>query len=682
MTEKDYRALSLKLFFGTFALAIVARAVWIQTASDSRLEKLSNRQFQSKVTALPRRGLILDRNGEGLAISLKARSLFVRPEALKKDAPLKERERIIYSLAHILSVSPGQVSSKINSSKKFVWIKRQLSQSEEQAIKDKGLLEYGDSLGLAEEAKRTYPNQSLASHIVGSVNIDGQGIEGLEMQYESILSGQQTRVSSNKDALGRRIFHDDEGLLAIKDGQSILLTIDKSIQYEAEKALKKAVSDYDAKAGSAIVADVKTGEILALANYPTFNPNLAKNFSLEQRRNRAIADTYEPGSTFKAMIIAQTLERGKKADARVYCEKGSFIVGGKKISEAEAREKFEWLTLGEILKYSSNIGAAKLALEMGSQNVSQLFEKLGVGTKTGIDLPGEAAGILSKSELKSQVRLANVGFGHGFTVTPVQMLTYYLSIANGGNWIQPKLVKAVIAEDPDAIEKGGMRWKMDIRTESAKNRNIFSAKTSENVSRMLETVTQEGGTGIKAQLEEWPVAGKTGTAQKVDERTHKYSRSKYVASFVGFAPSKNPNLVAMVMIDEPRKKYYGSETAAPAFREVMRASLLRQGVQPINSTERTHELANRSMIESVKKNDIWSATKKITQQIPVTTAALEEGMIRVPDLQGFSVRESLRTISNEPFDVEIIGSGILKNQLPAANEWVKPGTKLKLVFEK
>jgi cell division protein FtsI (penicillin-binding protein 3) len=685
---KFTRITVLKIGFLTFAAAIAARAVLFQTGADPRLERLAMRQFSSKVTAMPRRGHIFDRNGEGLAITLKASSLFFRPEILRKELTHSEKNRLLFNLAKFLRLPINTLTAKMKSEKGFVWVKRQLSTSEEQAIKDLRLLDYGDGVGLVEETKRFYPNKELAAHAVGSVNVDGQGLEGLELYYDNVLNGTKVRISSNKDAMGRRIFRDDQGLVAFKDGQSIVLTLDKAMQYEAEKTLRLKIEELSAKAGTVIVAEVETGEILALANYPTFNPNNPKQAYADSRRNRAITDTYEPGSTFKPFIIASALEKGRSPKNRIYCENGSFKVGDRTISEAETKEKFEWLTLGEILKFSSNIGAAKLALELGPETVGEMMKRMGIGRKTGIDLPGEVGGSLSLKELNSKVRLANVGFGHGFTVTPLQMLTYYLSIANGGRWVQPKLVKAVLAEDPESLERGAIRYKLGQRFDELNARKILTPAIASQLTTMLESVVEENGTGAQAQLTDWPVAGKTGTAQKVDTETRHYSREKHIATFAGFAPAKSPKLVALVLLDEPQKKFYAGETAAPAFREIMQACLLREKVPPADSAMRTQQLANRAAIETLvvdeakPKQNLSPTLNVALSDIPQTNPERnDKSQIRLPNLQGLSVREALRTVGSEPIQFEIIGSGTLKEQVPPSGQWLNAGSKVKLIFQ-
>lgn len=685
--EKNKRAIILRAIFSVIILSVFARAFWLQTVHDERLEKLAHRQFKSKITALPRRGLILDRNGEGLAISMKAHSLFLRPNLFEKTLDPKQRALIIKNISQITKIPTAHIQTKIKNGKSFIWIKRQLTPAEENDLRNRGLLDYENVLGLVEETRRSYPNAEVASHILGAVNVDGQGLEGLELYYNAILSGQTSRISSEKDAMGRRIFEDEKGILAIKDGQSLLLTIDKSIQYETEKILAQYVSNLDAKAASAIVADVQTGDILAIANVPTFNPNDTNRTNLDRRRNRAITDMYEPGSTFKPFLVAQALEKGKSPKNKVYCERGSFRVGDRVITEAEAHEKYEWLSYSDILKYSSNIGAAKIALDLGPASMSQLFDRLQMGTKTGIDLPGEASGISNRTELKSNVRLANVGFGHGIMTTPIQMLGYYLALANKGTWIQPKLVKAVISEDLDSIENGEIRWKLGTLKKENISKQLFSEKNANAIKSMLETVMDSDGTGRFAQLEEWPVAGKTGTAQKIDPSTKKYSRTKFISSFAGFAPSKNPKLVALVVIDEPKRKYYASETAAPTFAEIMKSALLREGVPTNNESSKALILANRSQIHDIENSAIAKQpqlTVKESNQKAIqhlTNEVEDPNRILVPDLAGYSIREAIKWGSDKNINIEFLGSGILKSQNIPPNTVIESGSKLTLKFE-
>ncbi len=686
------RLFFIKLFFVFCSLAIVGQALYLQLGEHSKLKKLAKSQFQSQFVDFPRRGHIFDRNGEGLALSLKVHSLFVRPELFRRMISTSEQNQILKSLSKILQIPLAELKLKVQSSKSFVWLKRQLTETQERSIKNIGALDYEQALGLVEETKRYYPNNELAAHILGTVGIDNHGLEGLELFYEPILSGEATRLSSIKDAKGRRIFQAEEGLLALNDGQSLVLTIDKAIQYETEKILKQAVEQYQAKAGIVIVGEAKTGEILALANVPTFNPNKPSFALPAHRRNRAITDAYEPGSTFKPLVFAAALEKGIKSNVQIYCERGAFKVGDRVIHEAESHEKFAWLSLRDILKFSSNIGAAKLAIEVGGYSLARFMERIGVGQKTGIDLPGEISGGFSTKELNSIVRLANVGFGHGLTVTALQMFSFYVAFANGGTWVQPKLLKAALTEDPDSLEKGLIRYKVGPRLETVQTRRLFTSGLITEITKMLKAVVEATGTASQAELEEWGVAGKTGTSQKVDFFTKQYSTNKYVTSFIGYAPSDAPEIVALVLLDEPTKKYYAGETAAPVFKEIMRVSLLKNKILPKDQSQKIQRIANQSSIQSVlslltQQQVQQGIEKKIEgEKLNALTHCIVPDLcptnpMAMPNLKGLSVREALRVLDDKTQNYEIIGSGILKDQWPIPNEPLKKNTKVQLIFE-
>lgn len=671
------RIVILEALFMVAAATLVGRAVLIQLSAPPKLARLADRQFKSRIVALPSRGMLYDREGHGLAVSLKVRSLYLRPSALKAAVPRKSSlKRIARALAHAIGMPAAKVEAKVFSRKTFLWLKRPLTEAQEKTVRELGLDRYGDGIGLAEESRRVYPNRELGVHALGTVNIDGKGIEGLEMHYDAILAGEQTRIASLKDARGRAIFVDDHGILAFRHGQSLELTIDKTIQYEAEKTLRNYAEDFGARAATAIVAEVESGEILAMANYPAYDPNRARGSGMEARRNRAVTDIYEPGSVMKPLVTVLALEKGMAPGAQIYCEKGRFKVGDRVITEAETHEKHEWLTLGEILQHSSNIGAAKLALGLGPEVVGKFLERIGIGERTGIDLPGEVSGLSmplpeTLASLKSAVRLANVGFGQGVTATPLQVLNWYMALANGGVAQQPRLVRRVLADDGTVAH--------EFRPKPGKR--LFSAEAAAKVSAMLEKVTQEGGTGAKAGIEEWSVAGKTGTAQKIDPATRRYSKSKYISTFVGFAPANRPKLVTLVIFDEPNttKRYYAGDTAAPAFHDIMRAALIRRNVPSNLNYPAKVENSNRLALQAIR-NEVESEPQA-TDGAPMAVELNEQDQVRLPDLKGMTVREVMRTVSQYPIELEILGSGILKEQHPSAQQWLEPRAKVRLTFE-
>ncbi len=670
------RILLLEVLFIMGATTLVGRAVWLQLAAPARLERLANRQFKTRVTTLPSRGAILDREGQGLAISMKARSLYVRPEALR--VTVRDRgalKRLARAVATVIHQPYEKVLEKLTSKKPFVWIKRPLADDEEKAVRTLGLERFGDGLALVEESRRAYPSRELAAHALGTVNIDGKGIEGLELYYDAVLAGEQSRISSMKDARGRSIFVDDHGILAFRHGQSLVLTIDRVIQFQAEKIIRQYAEDLGAKAAMAIVMDVETGEILALANTPSYDPNKPQSFSADARRNRTATDIMEPGSTLKPIITAFALEGGISPETQIYCERGKFKVADRWITEAETHERFEWMDLSHILARSSNIGAAKLALSLGADAVGNGLQRIGVGVKTGIDLPGEVSGAAEPwasfvKSLRSPVRLANVGFGHGITATPLQLLSWYSALATDGQVRTPFLVKRVLSDAGEVVHEFAPR----------PPKRVFTAVAARKVALMLEKVVTGDGTGTQAALADWTVAGKTGTAQKVDPRTKKYSRSKFISTFIGFAPAKAPKLVALVLFDEPTRHYYAGETAAPAFREVMQAALVRRNVPPDLSSPAALLSRNKQAVRSVLNavSTVQPRGAALTRGMPEVG---EEGRIRLPDLKGMTVREALRLVGTQPLTPEILGSGILKTQEPAAEEWLEPRQKVRLHFE-
>ena len=672
------RIVVLEALFMVAAAVIVGRAILIQLSAPPKLARLADRQFKSRIMALPSRGMLYDREGHGLAVSLKVRSLYLRPSALRAQVPRKgPLKRIARALGHAVGLPAQKVEEKIFSKKTFLWLKRPLSEGEEKLVRELGLDRYGDGIGLAEESRRVYPNRELAVHAMGTVNIDGKGIEGIEMRYDSLLAGEQTRIASLKDAHGRAIFVDDQGILAFRHGQSLELTIDKTIQYEAEKTLRNYAEDFGARAATAIVAEVETGEILALANYPTYDPNRARGSGMEARRNRAVTDIYEPGSIMKPLLTVLALEKGMAPDAKIYCEKGVFRVGDRIISEAETHEKYEWLTLEEILQKSSNIGAAKLALQMGPDNVGAFLQRMGLGARTGIDLPGEVSGLSmpladTLASLKSNVRLANVGFGQGITATPLQVLAWYMALANGGVAQQPRLVRRVLADDGAVVQEFTPK----------PGKRLFSPEGAARVSTMLEKVTQEGGTGVKAALGEWTVAGKTGTAQKIDPATRRYSKSKYISTFVGFAPAKRPKLLTLVLFDEPNtsKRYYAGDTAAPAFHDIMRAALIRRNVPANLAVPAQVENSNRLALQAIR-SEVEGEPQGAVGTASLAAELNELDQVRLPDMKGMTIREVMRAVSSYPLELEILGSGVLKEQQPPPQQWLEPRTKVRLTFE-
>ncbi len=623
--------LRFRIFFisGVFILifgVIFARAFELQVLESGRLKAMAARQHVRTVNVQSKRGAIYDRNLKELAVSLDVDSVYVQPR--KVESP----RRTARALAQALSMDTAGVERKLRSAGNFVWLERQvdLAGGRRKAIEDL------DGVGLMKESRRYYPNRQLAANLIGFTGVDSRGLEGVELFYDRMLRGEPARFSSDKDAMGRLILYEDMDKVAPVHGMVVELTIDKAIQYIAEKALRRKVEDSGAKGGTAIVMDPKTGEILAMASVPTFDPNNFRAFSEREWRNRAIADAVEPGSVFKTFIISAALEENAvKASDSFYCENGSYRVANRVFHDVD---KNGWLTVPQILKVSSNIGAAKIGERLGKVQLYRYLRAYGFGEKTGIDLPGEATGLLRPYGKWSKVTLETVSFGQGVSATPLQLVTAVSAVANGGFLMKPYVVKAVMDHDHRVVKE----FNPVIR------RRVVSERTAGLMTGMLTGVTQPGGTGVKAAIEGFEVAGKTGTAQKPDLRAGGYAKGAFTSSFFGFVPAKDPLLAIIVMIDEPKKFYHGGEAAAPVFKEIAEQSLSHMDVFPGGGSGRAAPATSGD--DSPERGD---------------NAVRADDGPGVPDFTGKSVRMVMRMAKEKSFGVDIIGSGRAYAQKPA-----------------
>jgi cell division protein FtsI (penicillin-binding protein 3) len=642
------------------AFVILLRAAYIQILGDSRLETMARRQFQSHSLVRPRRGYILDRNGEPLAVNVEANSLAANPMKIKNK---KVMARL---LARATDLPMSKLLQRLNEKREFVWIKRHLSDSELSRFKKFRVIDADgdlmDGLWLVKESDRIYPHGHLAAHILGDVNVDSEGLEGTELWLNDRLRGKVGSVSAIKDALGRPTFIDSVAAGSVQDGEAVSLTIDASLQFEVEQELNSAVHRTGSKAGSVIVMDAATGEILAMANEPRFNAR-EKSPSADRRRNRAVTDGYEPGSTLKAVLATSVLANGGRLGDQVWGERGTFTLQGHKISEAEAHEKFEWVSLKKMIQVSSNIAAAKFALKIGADRYLKTLHAFGFGARTGLGFPGEISGKLPNRKEWSPLTLANVGFGQGILVTPIQMARSYAAILNGGWLVQPTLIKKT---KPILPEEAPVR--------------IFSKKVSNEVIEALSAVTVEGGTGVKASLAGYQVAGKTGTAQMVDASTGKYSHDKYIASFIGFPVHVEPKIVIFTALMEPHGVYYAAETAAPLFKEVLNSVANRCSLPTQTTPAMT--LAN---------NQIFRDKLKISQSS--VSPAFDVKLLRaenenenassgwvMPSLKGLTPRESMRILQGHDLHLEMSGTGIVSGQIPDVGKTVAEGGTIRLIL--
>ena len=542
----------VSVFMIAFALVLVGRLFHLQIIQHDRLAAQSDKQYLRTVEISSARGNIYDRNRNQLATNIRVESVYADPLSVI------DKDRTARILAKALKLNPKGVLRKLKSKRHFVWIKRKSEMNAVEKLKQLDL----EGIGFIAEAKRYYPKRKLAASTLGFVGLDNQGLAGVEHFHHAVLKGKPQRSVLEKDARGRFLWTTAYAQEINKGKQDVILTLDEVIQFIAERELKQQVQNYQARSGLAIVMDPFTGAIYALASAPEFNPNNYAAYPKHLWRNDTVASAYEPGSIFKPIVAASTIEEGLAGPDNIFfCENGSFMIGKSRIGEA-ANHQFGWLSLRNIIAKSSNIGAIKIAQKLGENRFFDYMQKFGFGRKLGIDLPGEASGSLRTLSQWSGLSLASMSFGHEVSVTPIQMVSAISAIANGGTLIRPRMTQAILKNG--TIEKA---FKPEVI------QTVLSEKTSRQMINILKSVVKPGGTGARASVPGFEVAGKTGTAQKIDPETQSYSKTKYLASFIGFVPADAPRLVILVMIDEPQKSYWGGEVAAPVFQRIARKTL-------------------------------------------------------------------------------------------------------------
>lgn len=560
MSGNRYRLKSYSVY-AAFLLCfagLYARLYFLQIVSYRELSTCGEQLHRFNVKIDPRRGNILDREGRPLAMSVRVKSAYAVPEAVESPAEAAAR------IGSALGVSPKEILERLGKrSRKFVWLGRKLDETAADRLEALGI----EGVGFREEVRRVYPQGPLLSHVLGFVDIDNRGLEGLELQADATLRGQAGWMASYRDRKGREIMTLRRREVQPIDGGDLGLTLDVVIQHIAESELDNGCRSSNAVGGSIIVMNPQTGAMLAMCSWPTFDPNLPADSPPAARRNRCITDIFEPGSTFKVVTVASALDRGAVSiDDSFFCENGSFRVGRHTLHDVHA---YGTLTTAEIVKKSSNIGAVKVAMKLGEGGLHEGIRQFGFGVPTGIGLPGEVAGILHPLSEWSGLSIAAVPMGQEIGVTPIQLASAVAAIANGGLAMKPYIVESV----RDSSGRVVRAFAPEVR-----GRAVSEAAASALVGAMEGVPTREG-TAPKAALADYTVAGKTGTSQKV-EPTGRYSHSRFVGSFVGFAPSRNPAVLILVVLDEPRPVYYGGAVAGPIFREVAGRVLKYLGVPP------------------------------------------------------------------------------------------------------
>ena len=717
MSSNKWMKTRLKLVCAIFAMvfaAVVYKSFDLTVLERPYLKGKADAEITGHLELGAVRGEIFDVRGERLAASLAVDSVYADasliPEAAADDEEAGEekklkkstetRETVALKLHETLGLDLKEVKKELDTGKKYIRLKRHVTGEEAVAVKSLKL----PGVRFEKEYRRAYPNGSLAANFLGFVGRDGQGLEGLELALDKYLKARQEKVKVKRDRLGRFLVDKIDGELEQARGASVVLTIDRRIQYITENALAKAVDTYKAKSGMALVMNPRTGAVISAAVWPTYDPNLPPDrFDSDSKRNRILTDSFEPGSTFKVFVVAAALEEGRVTpESVVYCENGAFRVANHTVKDTHP---YGDLTISQVIKHSSNIGSLKIGGMLGKDLLYNYLTRFSFGERTGLaHLPGETSGVLRRPKDWHQVDEANIAFGQGVSVTTLQMVMAMSSLANDGLLMKPYIVDRVLDEDGRVIEQH----------EPQILRQVVSPLTARQVAAMLRMAVQKGGTATRAEVAGYPVAGKTGTAQKVTKGSKGYAAGKYVASFIGFAPYHDPQLCVMVVLDEPSSgSYYGGTVATPAFREIMENALPLLDIPPsegkgdpvwpivqrnsggapglVSNDQPTNFLRVR-----LKKND-RRALGPITfgDQTPEKIAAAGKVEITftdrpgpkdvsgaMPDLRGETMRRVLERMGDYAMDLEFIGSGRVVGQSPPPGSAVVSGQSGSIIFDR
>jgi cell division protein FtsI (penicillin-binding protein 3) len=611
---------------------VVGRLGWLQIVRHADLAALAERQYSRTVVLQAQRGPIVDRQGAPLATSSPAESLFAQPRAVGDPV------RVAARLAPLLEATERELHAALTSGKSFVWLRRRLPPAIVAAVK--ALREPG--LGFLPESLRLYPNRELAAQVIGFEGVDG-GLEGVERAFDDALSGTPGKAVVGRDALGRDVVAETV-LQEPLPGHGVMLTLDRTIQYLAEREIDAAWRRTQAKAAMVVALEPRTGDVLAIAVRPTFNPNTFLDVpSRDHWRNRAVTDPFEPGSTFKVILAAAALEEGViRPDDRIWAENGSITIARTTIRDWK---KYGWLTFAEVLQNSSNVGSIKVGLALGRERYYRYMTAFGFGAPTGVGLAGESRGQLRDPQRWSGLSLPTMSIGQEVSVTALQMVAAFGAIANGGTLMQPRLVRALF----DAQGRETRRF------EPRPVRQVISPETARTLTRLMTQVVA-AGTGHNAAIAGYDVAGKTGTAQKLDPVTRRYSRKPGVLSFVGFAPADEPRVVMLVMLDEPKGEKWGSEAAAPIFSAIG-GEVLRYLEVPPRDTVPLHIVSGPAE-GTLGPGRLASAVA----EEPATDARV------MPELRGQTLRQALAVLAPLGAAVKVQGRGRVKDQMPAPGE--------------
>lgn len=675
------RAASRLLLVAALALvwmtAVFGRLAYVQLFRHAEYMTRAQRQQQRSIEITPKRGAIYDRNMHALAMSVPVDSAFAVPGEIADESLAAQL------LSGVLNISRSDLETRLASSRSFVWLARKLPPEKKEAIAALNL----KGVYFQQENQRYYPKRDLASHVLGFVDLDEKGRAGIEQELDSQIRGQSEKIIVMADAHQRWF---DGGAAQRERGASVVLTLDEKIQYIAERELAAGIAKTRAIAGTVIVMNPNTGEILAMANWPIFNSNAAGDVSGEVRMNRAVSVAYEPGSTFKLITLAAALNEGITRPEEVFdCENGAVYIAGHRIRD---HKPFGLLTVNEILAQSSDVGAIKIALRLGGPKFYDYIRAFGFGAHTGVDLPSESRGILSAQKDWSAISIGAISMGQEVGVTPLQLISAVSAIANGGLLYKPRIVSELRGGEKAPFSEG--------LAAPAEPKRVIQPETAATLRRMMEGVVLHG-TGSLAHLDGWTSAGKTGSAQKIDPDTSRYSPTQFIASFTGFAPISNPAVTILVSLDSPVGLHEGGMVAAPIFKRIA------EQVLPYLDVPRDVPLNPQLLLASYKKPSDGDAQAledftpvdfsappdqllaapagqnpnvSTPAPVPVTVEVDEGGAIPVPDFSGRTMRDVTEMCLHSGLDPVLVGSGLATNQTPAAGVKLRRGAKVTVQF--
>jgi cell division protein FtsI/penicillin-binding protein 2 len=667
--------------------AVFGRLSYLQLVRHSEYLARAQRQQQRTIDITPKRGAIFDRNMHPLAMSIPVDSAFAVPAEMA-DEPL-----VVRLLSGALGIPRDVIEQRLQSSRSFAWIARKLPPDKAQAVAALNL----KGVYFQKENQRFYPKRDLAAHVLGFVDLDEKGLGGIEYALDSQIRGKSEKIVVMADARQRWF---DGGEAQRERGANVVLTLDEKIQYIAERELAAAIAKTHAMAGTVIVQDPNTGALLAVANWPRFNPNQANDAPAESRMDRAVSALYEPGSTFKLITLAAAFDQNITQPDEIFnCENGAVYVAGHRIRD---HKPFGLLTVSEILEKSSDVGAIKIALRLGAPRFHDYIRAFGFGAPTGVDLPGESKGLVRRLENWTPVSIGSISMGQEVGVTPIQLVTAVSAIANGGLLYKPHVVQE--------LRRGEQILPVENSPGAAEPRRVIRPETAATLRRLMEGVVLNG-TGTLAHLDGWTAAGKTGSAQKIDPATGRYSPTQLIASFSGFAPLNNPAVTILVSLDSPVGPHEGGQVAAPVFKRIaeqilpyldvprdvpVRAKLLQasykknedadgtalQDFTPVDFSGQPEQTpAETGDNKAGAGNSLEKRSKASKQDEPVVTAALEEGgEIALPDFRGKTMRDVTEMCLRLGLDPGLVGSSLATQQTPAAGSKVRRGAKVTVQF--